>query len=81
MDDSARKLLPAVSKKLVGIDSADEMQQAIFEEAKANDVKPKQLFKAIYLALTGKESGPRAGLLILALGKEKCLARFKEIGA
>jgi len=27
------------------------------------------------------ESGPRAGLLILALGKEKCLSRFKEAGS
>lgn len=80
MNVSARKLLPVVAKKLEGIDSADEIQQAIFNEAKANDVKPKQLFKVIYLALTGKESGPRAGLLILALGKEKCLQRFKEAG-
>ncbi len=79
IDDSARKLLPTVAKKLAGIDSANDLQQAIFEEAKANDVKPKQLFKAIYLSLTGKESGPRAGLLILALGKEKCLSRFKEL--
>ncbi len=78
MDSSARKLLPAVAKKLSGIDSADKMQQAIFEEAKANDVKPKQLFKTIYLSLTGKESGPRAGLLILALGKERCLKRLKD---
>ncbi len=80
IDVSARKLLPVIARKLEGINSADELQQAIFEEAKANDVKPKQLFKAIYLVLTGKESGPKAGLLILALGKEKCLQRFKESG-
>ncbi|MCK4883826.1 MAG: hypothetical protein KAS30_03085 [Candidatus Diapherotrites archaeon] len=79
IDSSAKALLPTVAKKLAGIDSANDLQQAIFEEAKANDVKPKQLFKAIYLSLTGKESGPRAGLLILALGKEKCLSRFKEL--
>lgn len=81
MDEKARVILPTVIEKLAGFDSADEMQQAIFDTAKANNVPPKQLFKAVYLCLTGKDRGPRAGLLILALGKEKCLARFKETGA
>lgn len=80
MDVNARKLLPVVAKKIASMDSADEIQQAIFEEAKANGVEPKQLFRAIYLALTGKESGPRAGLLILALGKDKCLVRLRAAG-
>ena len=79
MDASAKKLLPALFKKLSPLDSAEEMQQAIFELAKASNVKPKLLFKAVYLALTGKDSGPRAGLLILALGKDRCLGRFKEV--
>jgi len=78
MDAGAGKLLPVLAEKLASLDSADSIQQEIFETAKASNVKPKQLFKAIYLALTGKESGPRAGLLILAFGKENCLGRFKE---
>ncbi len=78
IDESAKKLLPLVAKKISSLDSAGDMQQAIFELAKASNVKPKHLFKAIYLVLTGKESGPKAGLLILAFGKERCLERFKE---
>lgn len=78
MDQSARTLLPVVAEKIKGKKSAESIQQTIFETAKSNNVKPKQLFRAIYLALAGKESGPRAGLLILAFGKEKCLARLRE---
>jgi lysyl-tRNA synthetase class 1 len=78
MDQSARKLLPVVAEKTKEKKSAADIQQAIFETAKSNNLKPKQLFRAIYLALLGEESGPRAGLLILALGKEKCSARLRE---
>ena len=79
MDEDAKKLLPAIAISLPKENSADEIQQTIFNTAKENSVSPKQVFKAIYLALTGKESGPRAGLLILALGKEKCVKRLKEV--
>ncbi len=78
MEQDARKLLPKLAKEIEPKDNAEQIQQMIFETAKSNNLKPKQLFKAVYLALTGKESGPRAGLLILALGKEKCLARLRE---
>ncbi len=81
MDAEARKLLSDVANEVETLSLADEIQQAIFETAKSNTVPPKQMFKAIYLSLTGKESGPRAGMLVLALGKEKCLARLKEASA
>ena len=79
MDSDAKKLLPVVAASLSKESSADAIQQAIFNTAKENSVSPKQVFKAIYLALTGKESGPRAGLLVLALGKGKCVKRLKEV--
>lgn len=78
IDSAVRELLIPLSEKLAKLNNADEIQQEIFNSAKANEVPPKQMFKAIYLALTGKESGPRAGMLVLALGKEKCLERLKE---
>ncbi len=81
MDPGARKLLPRVAGQIAFLDSADGIQQAVFDIAKSVGVSPKHLFKSIYLALTGKEAGPRAGLLILALGKEKCIKRLKEAAA
>ncbi len=75
----ARLLLPKVAGLISKAKTADDIQKAIFATAKENNLKPKDLFKSIYLALTGKESGPRAGLLILALGKEKCVKRIREV--
>jgi lysyl-tRNA synthetase class 1 len=42
---------------------------------------PAALFRAIYLALLGKERGPRAGTFIAVLGTEFCAARFREAAA
>jgi len=78
MDSNARKLLKPIADGIAKLGSADEVQQAIFDAAKSAGVPPKLVFKAIYLALLGKDSGPRAGLLILALGKEKCVKRLME---
>lgn len=77
---SAKKLLPLLAAEIKKLNSADEIQQAIFDLAKSNNVQPKDLFKAVYLSLTGKEAGPRAGMLILALGKEKSIQRLEEAG-
>ena len=81
MDMPARKLLHSLAASLEKENSAEDLQQAIYEAAKSSGVQPKLVFKAIYLALTGKEAGPRAGLLILAFGKERCLKRLKEAAA
>jgi lysyl-tRNA synthetase class 1 len=78
ISQDARRLLAAVAKKAEGAKTADEIQQAIFSTAKENNIGSKELFRAVYLALTGKESGPKAGLLIFAFGKEKCVERLKE---
>lgn len=78
VDASARALLPKLAEKLPSLNSAEKIQKTVFELAKKSNVNPKLLFRAIYLVLTGRESGPKAGLLILALGKERCLTRFKE---
>jgi lysyl-tRNA synthetase class 1 len=81
MGEGARRLLPTLVSKVSGLNSADEIQRAIFDTAKGGGIEPKKLFRAIYLALTGKDFGPRAGLLILAMGKDKCLKRLQEAAA
>ncbi len=81
MDSDARAVLPELSIGLSKMSDADRMQQAVFEASKSKGVSPRKVFKAIYLALTGHDSGPRAGLLILALGKERALRRLKEAGS
>ena len=47
------------------------IHNAVFEVSKSNNIEPKEMFKRLYLALIGKEKGPRIGKLIFALGIEK----------
>ncbi len=61
--DFAEKLEPSMS--------ADEIQALIYDVAKGNTVAPASLFKAVYLALIGKEKGPRLGPFIKIIGVEE----------
>jgi len=66
-----------VNEFLNGLDEgleADGIHQAVFEFAKGNNIPPKEIFKKLYLALIGKEKGPRIGKLIYSLG----VKRIKE---
>ena len=51
----------------------DEITQDLYNSAKAVDIKPGLFFRTIYQVILGKKSGPRAGTLIDALGKEEVL--------
>jgi lysyl-tRNA synthetase class 1 len=63
-----------VLKLVSGLDNkADALaiHNAVFEYAKVNGIEPKEMFKQVYLALIGKERGPRVGKLVYALGVER----------
>lgn len=66
------KQLPSLS------DDPQKIQDLVFDSAKTNSLQPSQVYQALYLALIGKERGPRFGLLVLAVGKEKVIARLNE---
>ncbi|MCX8014149.1 MAG: lysine--tRNA ligase, partial [Rectinema sp.] len=55
---------------------ADEtkISEAIYAVAQSNGMEPKQLFKAAYQALIGKDQGPRLAGFLTAIGKEKVLS-------
>lgn len=55
-----------------------ELHNHIYELAERIELKPPELFKAIYLVLIERESGPRAGNFISVLDKEFVIERFKE---
>jgi lysyl-tRNA synthetase class 1 len=51
-----------------------EIHNAVFDYAKANGLKPKELFAELYNALIGKDRGPRMGKMLHAIG----VAKVKE---
>ncbi len=54
------------------------IQNAIFNAAKTNDLKPSKFFKTLYLILLGAPQGPRLGPYILAMGKQNVVAALRR---
>ena len=59
-------------------DESDEIQNAIFNAAKTNGLKPGAFFKTLYLILIGAPQGPRLGPYILAMGKQNVIAALRR---
>jgi lysyl-tRNA synthetase class 1 len=58
---------------------ADEIQNAIFNSAKNNGLKPATFFKVLYQILMGAPQGPRLGPYVLAMGKQNVVAALKRV--
>jgi lysyl-tRNA synthetase class 1 len=61
------------------IDTADEIQEVIFEIARKNDVKVRRFFQILYQILLGTSKGPRLGPYILDVGKEAVIKALTAI--
>ncbi|MEM0360764.1 MAG: lysine--tRNA ligase [Candidatus Diapherotrites archaeon] len=73
------KALKKASTQIEKAKNAEELQTAFYNAAKEAGIKPPELFKAAYLALLGKDFGPKLGTLIFALGKERVKKRLEAI--
>ncbi|MBN1762210.1 MAG: lysine--tRNA ligase [Methanomicrobia archaeon] len=60
--------------------NAADWHDKIYEVASIVNTEPKEIFKAIYIALLGKPSGPRAGWLLASLDTEFLRKRFEAVG-
>ena len=58
--------------------NAQKWHNRIYEVSEEAKVKPGFVFKAVYIALLGKESGPRAGWLLASLDIDFLRTRFLE---
>ena len=55
-----------------------EIHNQIYEIGKSIELKPSELFKAVYLALLGRESGPRVGNFVSVLDKKFVVGRLRD---
>lgn len=55
-----------------------EIHNKVYEIARENDIEPVKLFRAIYLVLLGKKSGPRVGNFLTALEDDFVIRRFRK---
>jgi lysyl-tRNA synthetase class 1 len=58
---------------------ADAIQNAIFNAAKDNGLKPGAFFKVLYQVLMGAPQGPRLGPYVLAMGKQNVIAALERV--
>ncbi len=58
--------------------SAEDQHNKIYDVATATNMDVKEVFKAIYIALLGKSSGPRAGWLLASLDTGFLRERFES---
>jgi len=74
----AKKALTELLQNLPEADDADKIQNAIFNAAKNNGLKPGAFFKILYGILMGASQGPRLGPYVLAMGKQNVSAALER---
>ena len=78
LSDDQKKYLKAVVNLLNKDWQPEKLQQKLYWLAKEKKINPKEAFGSIYLSLTGKKYGPKAGWFLLNLDKNKIIKRFQE---
>ncbi len=74
-----RKAITNFVEKLQTEDDPDKIQNAIFNAAKNNGLKPGAFFKVLYQVLMGVPQGPRLGPYVLAMGKQNVIAALNRV--
>ena len=59
--------------------SKDDIQTAIFDVLKKNNLSPRDVFSAFYQVVIGKPAGPRASDIIVEFGADKVKKRLQEV--
>ena len=59
-------------------ESAEKIQNAIFQIARKHEIKPSNFFKVLYLILLGTQKGPRLGPYMVAMGRESVIQALRR---
>jgi lysyl-tRNA synthetase class 1 len=78
LSEGQRRALQALSERLREGMVAEEIHQLLYAIRNELGLEPKEVFEAVYVALLGKRTGPRAGWFLSALETHFLRTRFKE---
>jgi lysyl-tRNA synthetase class 1 len=78
LTDAEKQAVNALVKTLESENEPERIQNAIFNAAKNNGLKPADFFKTLYIILLGTPQGPRLGPYILAMGKQNVTATLQR---
>lgn len=79
LDEEQRRYLGTVAERLRDGMGGEETQDLLYSTAVELGVKPKRAFAAVYTALLGKKSGPKAGPFVAGLGAPFARERFRRV--
>jgi lysyl-tRNA synthetase class 1 len=79
LSDEQKEFLQEVEQLILNHQDPEELQQALFNQAKET-LGTKQAFQAIYLAFLGRKAGPRAAWFLLSIPDKKRQAHLEAIG-
>ena len=80
LTEDERSAINELRKKLEKDITESELQSQVYEIARNNRIEPKKFFNILYQMLLNKESGPKLGPFILAIGKEK-ISKLLEVSS
>jgi len=65
-------------KALQAEEEPEDIQNTIYQIAKANDVQPKDFFKILYQIILGTSRGPKIGPFITDIGRKQVAKTLSE---
>ena len=71
IDDAAKKALKELADLLGGENESEDLQNAIYQIAKKNNVQPRDFFKILYQIILSTNRGPKIGPFIVDIGRKK----------
>lgn len=81
LDERQRAFLRLLSRDLEGVSwTPSAIHDGVFQTAGLAGLAPKDAFRAIYLALLGREKGPRAGYFLSSLEPGFVVSRLRQAG-
>ena len=78
LDDISKKALDKLVKALQAEEEPEDIQNTIYQIAKANDVQPKDFFKILYQIILGTSRGPKIGPFITDIGRKQVAKTLSE---
>ena len=78
VDDSSKKALRILADALNAEKEPEDIQNTIYQIAKANDIQPKDFFKLLYRIILGTSRGPKIGPFISDIGRIQVAKTLSE---
>ncbi|WP_165874295.1 lysine--tRNA ligase [Rubrobacter taiwanensis] len=79
LGEEERTYLGIVAERLGTEMDAEEIQETLYSAARELGIKPRRAFAALYAALLGRKSGPKAGPFIAGAGVEVVRERLRSV--